>query len=43
VALARQFGLPIHALGVGEAIDDLNSFQPTDFAKDMVGLSDDDA
>jgi fused signal recognition particle receptor len=39
VALARQFKLPIHAVGVGEAIDDLNTFQAADFARNMVGIS----
>ena len=28
VALARRFGLPIHAIGVGEAIDDLRPSRP---------------
>jgi fused signal recognition particle receptor len=28
VALADKFGLPIHAIGVGEQIDDLDSFDP---------------
>jgi fused signal recognition particle receptor len=36
VALARQFKLPIHAIGVGEAIEDLNTFQPADFAENML-------
>ena len=27
VALARRFGLPIHAIGVGETIDDLRAFE----------------
>ncbi|MEL6573456.1 MAG: signal recognition particle-docking protein FtsY [Pseudomonadota bacterium] len=38
VALADQFGLPIHAIGVGEQIDDLAPFDPEDFAKALVGL-----
>jgi fused signal recognition particle receptor len=38
VALAKKFALPIHALGVGEGIEDLDAFQPIDFASDMVGL-----
>ncbi|MEM9371933.1 MAG: signal recognition particle-docking protein FtsY, partial [Pseudomonadota bacterium] len=28
VALADRFGLPIHAIGVGEAIEDLDAFDP---------------
>ncbi|MFZ1429710.1 MAG: signal recognition particle-docking protein FtsY [Geminicoccaceae bacterium] len=38
VALARRFGLPIHAIGVGEAIDDLRSFEATAFARALLGL-----
>lgn len=37
VALADRFGLPIHAIGVGEQIDDLAPFDPEDFAKALVG------
>ena len=38
VALADKFGLPIHAIGVGEQIDDLAPFDPEDFAKALTGL-----
>ena len=38
VALADRFGLPIHAIGVGEQIDDLQPFDPEDFANALVGL-----
>ncbi len=38
VALADQFGLPIHAIGVGEQIDDLSPFDPEEFARALVGL-----
>ncbi len=38
VALADRFGLPIHAIGVGEAIDDLAAFDPQDFAAALTGL-----
>jgi fused signal recognition particle receptor len=37
VALADKFGLPIHAIGVGEQIDDLAPFDPEDFARALVG------
>ncbi|MDB2475026.1 signal recognition particle-docking protein FtsY, partial [Amylibacter sp.] len=37
VALADKFGLPIHAIGVGEQIDDLQAFDPKDFAKALTG------
>lgn len=40
VALADRFGLPIHAIGVGEQIDDLAPFDPEDFARALVGLGD---
>ena len=40
VALADKFGLPIHAIGVGEQIDDLQPFDPQDFARALVGLGD---
>ncbi|MFL4471899.1 signal recognition particle-docking protein FtsY [Tateyamaria armeniaca] len=38
VALADKFGLPIHAIGVGEQIDDLQAFDPEDFAAALTGL-----
>lgn len=40
VALADKFGLPIHAVGVGEQIDDLAPFDPEDFARALVGTPD---
>ncbi|MFU8778452.1 MAG: signal recognition particle-docking protein FtsY [Roseovarius sp.] len=39
VALADKFGLPIHAIGVGEQIDDLAPFDPQDFAAALTGLA----
>ena len=38
VALAEQFRLPIHAIGVGEGPEDLQPFSADDFAKALVGL-----
>jgi fused signal recognition particle receptor len=38
VALADHFALPIHAIGVGEGIDDLAPFDPEDFARALTGL-----
>ncbi len=38
VALADKFGLPIHAIGVGEQIDDLQAFDPQEFADALTGL-----
>jgi fused signal recognition particle receptor len=40
VALADRFGLPIHAIGVGEQIDDLQPFDPAEFATALVGTAD---
>ncbi|MEP5729236.1 MAG: signal recognition particle-docking protein FtsY [Sulfitobacter sp.] len=38
VSLADKFGLPIHAIGVGEQIDDLSPFDPQEFADALVGF-----
>lgn len=43
VALADKFGLPIHAIGVGEQIDDLSPFDPQEFADALTGATTDDA
>ena len=37
VALAEKFGLPIHAVGTGEQMDDLQEFDPGEFAKALTG------
>ena len=37
VALAEKFGLPIHAVGTGEQIDDLREFDAEEFGKALVG------
>ncbi|RED14307.1 signal recognition particle-docking protein FtsY [Pontivivens insulae] len=37
VSLADRFGLPIHAVGVGESIDDLAPFDPEEFARALTG------
>ena len=39
VSLAKEFGLPIHAVGVGEKENHLSPFQAGEFAKALVGLS----
>jgi fused signal recognition particle receptor len=36
--MADKFGLPIHAIGVGEQIDDLAPFDPQEFAEALVGV-----
>lgn len=38
VGLAEKFGLPVHAVGVGEGVEDLQSFEPRSYAKALVGL-----
>lgn len=37
VAIARRFGLPIHFIGVGESIGDLEPFRAADFARAIAG------
>ena len=37
VALAETFGLPVHAVGVGEQASDLRPFDAFDFARGLVG------
>jgi fused signal recognition particle receptor len=38
VALAERFGLPVHAIGVGESIDDLRPFDPEQFGRSLMGV-----
>lgn len=38
VALAERFGLPVHAIGVGEGIDDLKPFDPDQFGRSLMGV-----
>ncbi len=33
VAIAEKFGLPVHAIGIGEGLDDLQPFEATEFAR----------
>jgi fused signal recognition particle receptor len=40
VGLAQKFGLPVHAVGVGETLDDLRPFAAKDFADGLMGLRD---
>jgi len=37
VAIARKFGLPVHFIGVGEGVDDLEPFAARDFARAIAG------
>ena len=38
VALAAKFGLPVHFIGVGEGVEDLEPFSARDFARAVSGL-----
>lgn len=38
VACAEKFKLPVHSLGVGEGIEDLQPFRARDFARALVGI-----
>ena len=38
IALAEQYGLPVHAVGVGEGADDLQPFEARDFANALAGV-----
>jgi fused signal recognition particle receptor len=38
VALAERFGLPVHAIGIGEAAEDLRPFDARDLARGLLGL-----
>jgi fused signal recognition particle receptor len=40
VAIAEKFKLPVHAVGVGEQIDDLQPFDAEGFARAIAGLED---
>jgi fused signal recognition particle receptor len=38
VALAAKFGVPVHFIGVGEGVEDLEPFAARDFARAIAGL-----
>jgi fused signal recognition particle receptor len=38
VSLADKFKLPVHAIGVGETAQDLQAFDPQDFARSLMGI-----
>jgi fused signal recognition particle receptor len=40
VAIAKKHQIPVHLIGVGEAVDDLEAFDPTSFARAIAGLDD---
>jgi fused signal recognition particle receptor len=39
VALAEKYGLPVHAVGVGEGVEDLRPFEAQAFARSLMGLT----
>jgi len=39
VALADKFALPVHYIGVGEGVDDLEPFEARDFAQAIAGIA----
>jgi fused signal recognition particle receptor len=39
VAIASKYGIPVHAVGVGEGVEDLQSFNAGDFARAVAGMS----
>jgi fused signal recognition particle receptor len=39
VAAAEKYRLPIHAIGVGERIEDLRPFDPSDMARAIAGTA----
>ena len=38
IALAEEFALPLHAVGVGEGADDLQPFEAREFANALAGV-----
>jgi len=38
VSLAEKYGIPIHAIGIGEGIDDLRPFEARAYARSLMGL-----
>ncbi|CAK0741071.1 Signal recognition particle receptor FtsY [uncultured Gammaproteobacteria bacterium] len=38
VALAEKFGLPVHAIGVGEGVEDLRPFDAAAYSRSLMGL-----
>ena len=39
VALAEEFGLPIHLIGVGETAEDLQDFNAMAYSRALLGLT----
>ena len=39
ISISEKYQLPIHAIGVGEAVDDLQGFSAKDFAKSLMNIN----
>ena len=37
LAIARELGIPVKLIGIGEALEDLRPFDPDDFARALIG------
>ncbi len=40
VAISEKYKLPVHFIGVGETMDDLEPFEARDFARAIAGIED---
>ncbi len=40
VGLADQFKTPVYAIGVGEAVEDMQAFSPREYARSLMGIKD---
>lgn len=40
VSLVERFGLPVHAIGIGEGVEDLRPFTAREYARSLAGLED---
>jgi fused signal recognition particle receptor len=38
LAIAHELGVPVKLVGIGESLDDLQPFDPLDFARALVGI-----
>ena len=38
MSLADKFAIPIHSVGVGESLEDLDQFDAEEYSKAIVGL-----
>ncbi len=39
IGLADQFGVPVHAIGVGEGIEDMQPFKAVEYARSLMGIA----